>query len=142
MRRATVCTPVLAERVAAGRSRPALRVVHTGMGPRRTLRHRARYDGDGPLAVLGVAGGLADGVRVGDVVVASEVRRDGVVTDCPAAALLAGELRRAGFTVHVGPVVTTDRLARGRSLDRLAATGALAVDMESAVVAEGAGDRP
>ena len=86
--------------------------------------------------MFGVAGGVAPQVQVGDVVVASEVRGDGVAVVCPAAPLLAGALRRAGLTVHVGPLATQPRLARGDDLAALAMSGALAVDMETAVVAK------
>jgi len=74
--------------------------------------------------------------------VASEVRGDGIAVACPAAPLLAGALRRAGLTVHVGPLATQARLARGQGLATLAMSGVLAVDMETAVVAENAGSRP
>src|SRR5206468_3006471 len=94
------------------------------------------------IAMLGVAGGVAPQVQVGDVVVASEVRGDGGTVACPAAPLLAGALRRAGLTVHVGPLATQPKLARGRGLDTLAMSGVLAVDMETAIVAKGVGDRP
>jgi len=53
----------------------------------------------------------------------------------PSAPLLAGALRRLGLTVHVGPIVCTPRLVSGAGRAALAATGALAVDMESAAVA-------
>src|SRR6185437_8298708 len=79
-----------------------------------------RVGGGGPIAMLGVAGGVAPQVQVGDVVVASEVRGDGVAVSCPAAPLLAGALRRAGLTVHVGPLATRPRLTRGKHLDALA----------------------
>src|SRR3954452_8084012 len=99
----------------------------------RAPRAERALAGDGPVAVLGVAGGVAPQVQVGDVVVASEVRGDGVTVTCAAAPLLAGALRRAGLTVHVGPLATQPRLARGKDLAELAMTGALAVDMETAV---------
>src|SRR5206468_6133455 len=98
--------------------------------------------GAGPIAMLGVAGGVAPQVQVGDVVVASEVRGDGLTVSCPAAPLLAGALRRAGLTVHGGPLATQSRIARGEDFATLAMTGALAVDMETAIVAEGVGARP
>jgi 4-hydroxy-3-methylbut-2-enyl diphosphate reductase len=133
-----VAAPLSVERLAVRLGLPASagRVVRTGMGPRRTARRLSRVAGDGPLAVLGVAGALDSDLRPGDVVVASEVRRadapDIAVATCPSAPLLAGALRRAGLRVHVGPVVTSDRVVHGRDRAALAATGALAVDMESA----------
>src|SRR5947209_7569453 len=114
-------------------------VTRIGMRARRV--HRIS-PGTGPMAMLGVAGGVAPQVQVGDVVVASEVRGDGLTVSCPAAPLLAGALRRAGLTVHVGPIATQPRLARGKDFAALAMSGALAVDMETAIVAQGVGDRP
>jgi 4-hydroxy-3-methylbut-2-enyl diphosphate reductase len=122
--------------VRAGLPPSGGRVVRTGMGPRRTAGRRSRIAGDGPLAVLGVAGALHRDLLPGDLVVASEIRRaddpGAPVATCPSATVLAGALRRAGLRVHVGPIVTTDRVVRGPRRDALAATGALAVDMESA----------
>jgi 4-hydroxy-3-methylbut-2-enyl diphosphate reductase len=142
-----VATALRVERAAVRRALPQARIVRTGMGPHRTGRRLPRLDTDGPLAVLGVAGGLAPGVRPGDVVVASEVRGEGLHGDavqvpCSSAPLLAGALRALGLTVHVGPVVSTTRLAGAASRAALAATGALAVDMESATLLEPWPDRP
>src|SRR3954471_19289341 len=133
-----ICVALRTEAAAVrrGTSAPVTRV-----GMRATRADRA-LGGAGPVAMLGVAGGVAPQVQVGDVVVASEVRGDGVSVACPAAPLLAGALRRAGLTVHVGPLATQPRLARGSGLDTLAMTGVLAVDMETAIVAEAVGDRP
>ncbi|MEU6270783.1 hypothetical protein ABZ811_47075, partial [Saccharopolyspora shandongensis] len=55
---------------------------------------------------------------------------------------LAAHLRRAGFPVHCGPIATADHVVRGARRSELARTGALAVDMESAVLAQAAGGRP
>ena len=94
------------------------------------------------MAIAGVGGGLAADLRPGDLVVASEVTDGHTVIPCPSAALLAGELRRAGLRVRVGRVVTVDHLVRGAERERLAATGALVADMESAVLARAAAGRP
>src|SRR4051794_25557337 len=134
----SICVALRAEAFAVrrGTSVPVTRV-----GMRATRVDRALAD-VGPIAMLGVAGGVAPQVQVGDVVVATEVRGEGVTIACPGAPLVAGALRRAGLTVHTGPLATQPRLARGEDFAALAMSGALAVDMESAVVAEGAGDRP
>jgi 4-hydroxy-3-methylbut-2-enyl diphosphate reductase len=137
----TITVPLLAERLALGRV--GARVVRTGMGPRRAAAAAAGLAGDGPVAVVGVAGALAQWVRVGDVVVADEVRAGDDRFPCPAAPLVAGALRRAGLTVHVGPILTVDHLGGGRAArEVLAATGAIAVDMESASVAASVVGRP
>ena len=117
-------------------------VVVTGMG-----RGRAEAAGSGlaaglspgsPVAVAGIAGGLHPDLRPGDVMVATEVRtaEGGTVRDLPSAALLADELRRNGLTVRVGPLLSSPTIVRSaRARARAAATGAIAVDMESAHLA-------
>jgi 4-hydroxy-3-methylbut-2-enyl diphosphate reductase len=140
---AIICTPLRLEQAAVRLGRPAARVVRTGMGPRRTHRTLPRLVGDGPIVVLGIAGGLGPQVRPGDIVVASQVRGDGAPVDCASASLLAGALRRAlGVTVHVGPIASSPHVVGANERAALAASGALAVDMESAYVAAASGDRP
>jgi 4-hydroxy-3-methylbut-2-en-1-yl diphosphate reductase len=119
--RTVVCTPLEAERRAVPGA------VRVGMGGRATLP-----DGDA-FVVAGVAGGLAGTIRPGDVVVAP---------DDPSAPMLAGALRRLGLTVHVGPLHTSDRIVTGAARGTLAATGALAVDMETAPLRAAANGRP
>ncbi|TCJ34237.1 4-hydroxy-3-methylbut-2-enyl diphosphate reductase [Parafrankia sp. BMG5.11] len=146
--RLVVAAPLRLEGFAIGRADlpPGTVIVRTGMGPDKAHRANrvvrdARPDA---VAVVGLAGGLTVETKPGDVVVASEVRlADGTVTGtCPTAPLLAGELRRAGLRVHVGPVVSVAQVAVGSARAELAATGAIAVDMESAALAPGAGTRP
>jgi len=139
----------------------SVRLVRTGYGPARSKTAASAFAGSdcGMVAVGGVAGGLADDVKVGDVVVASEVSYaggfggssprastagsvDAVTRRCPSAPLLAGELRRAGLRVHVGPLATVHKLVETSAHADLAAAGVIAVDMESAPLLEGAGDRP
>ncbi|HEY3010785.1 MAG TPA: 4-hydroxy-3-methylbut-2-enyl diphosphate reductase [Micromonosporaceae bacterium] len=134
---AVVCAPLRVERLALRRTRAP--VVRTGMGPRRAARAAALLAGR-PVLVAGVGGGLGPEVRPGDLVVATEVRGpDGARWPCPSAPLLAAELRRNGLTVHLGPVASRARVVDGRTRRELAATGALAVDNESAWLAERAG---
>jgi 4-hydroxy-3-methylbut-2-enyl diphosphate reductase len=131
-----ICTPMRVERAAVLAGRSGAQVVRTGIGARRTRLRQGRLDGVGPVAVLGVAGGLAPQVKPGDVVVASEVRTDGLTIACPSAPLLAGALRRVGLRTHIGPIVSSAGVVGGRERAALAATGALAVDMETAQLAE------
>jgi 4-hydroxy-3-methylbut-2-en-1-yl diphosphate reductase len=51
-------------------------------------------------------------------------------------------LRRAGLRVHTGPIVSVPRVVFGTERERLAAMGAVAVDMESAWLARGCSGRP
>jgi 4-hydroxy-3-methylbut-2-enyl diphosphate reductase len=133
--RPVVCTPLRTEWLAL-RDRLRVEVVHTGRG--------RGSPQPGPALVAGVAGALTDALAPGDLVVASEVVTDGVdgraVVPSHASALLVGALRRAGLTVHHGPLATTDHVVdtvAGRA--RLAETGALAVDTESARLASADG---
>jgi 4-hydroxy-3-methylbut-2-en-1-yl diphosphate reductase len=116
----------------------------TGMGPKRarSAAARAARTAADAVAVAGFCGALDPALRPGDLVVATEVRGPGGSVACPSAALLAGALRRRGLTVHEGPVVSTTRLVRGDERTRLAATGAIACDMESAWLADAAAGRP
>jgi 4-hydroxy-3-methylbut-2-enyl diphosphate reductase len=128
-----IAAPLRVEQAALHTARAA--VVRTGMGRRRSLA-AARHLGEEAVLVAGVGGGLRPDVRVGDVVVAtSVVAPDGSKVACPSAELLAGELRRLGLSVHCGPICSSPTVVDGASRHRLAATGALAVDMESAWLA-------
>jgi 4-hydroxy-3-methylbut-2-enyl diphosphate reductase len=124
----TVCTPLRSEWFALRDRVPAADVVRTGRG---VGEHRP-----GAVLVAGVAGGLTDDLRPGDLVVATEIRAgdDGApAAACPAAPILAGELRRKGLRVSTGPVLTVDGVVHDPvRRRRLAASGALVVDNESA----------
>ncbi|KAA5834211.1 hypothetical protein F1721_10895 [Saccharopolyspora hirsuta] len=141
--RLLICAPLGLEaralRAALGRNS----VRRTGFGPRRSARSAtalAAADFD-LLVVAGLGGGVGEDVRSGDVVVADEVRGPDGAVRCSSAPALVAELHRAGFPVHCGPILTTRHVVRGAQRAELAATGALAVDMESAVLARAAGAR-
>ncbi|TDD39508.1 1-hydroxy-2-methyl-2-butenyl 4-diphosphate reductase [Actinomadura sp. KC06] len=112
--------------------------------------YRARHAGRLPdacaaLVVIGFGGALDERLRPGDVLVADEIRGSGPGAEpvpCGAPRLLAEELIRDGLSVQVGPLVTTDHVVRGKERAIWAAQGARAADMESAVVAARAGNRP
>lgn len=134
-----VCAPLALEERALrrGLEGTGARVVRTGMGVARSARSATALsqDDDGaPLVIAGVCGALDPRLRPGDVVVATEVRHGPTALRCPSAALLAGELRRAGLTVHTGPIATIPSPPGKAARAQLAAEGTLAVDMESAIL--------
>lgn len=132
-----VAAPLGIEAWAVRRGLSRAAVVRTGMGPARSRRAAARLRARRPkaLAVAGFGGALVEGLHPGDVVVATEVRSGSSVIACSSAPLLIGALRSAGLTVRGAPVVSTDHVVRGRERADLAATGAVAVDLESATLA-------
>jgi 4-hydroxy-3-methylbut-2-enyl diphosphate reductase len=85
---------------------------------------------------VGVAGGLAPVLTPGDVIIASELRSTESSTsrNLPGSSLLSAEFRRARFSVYHGPLVTSPRYVSAGGRAELAASGALAVDMESSWV--------
>jgi 4-hydroxy-3-methylbut-2-enyl diphosphate reductase len=114
------------------------------MGPARSARSvpTVKSRQPGAFAVAGFGGALTDDLAPGDVVVATEVRTADTVRTCPSAPLLATALRATGLTVHTGPIYSSDHVVHGAERAELAQGGALAVDMESAFLAEAAGDGP
>jgi 4-hydroxy-3-methylbut-2-enyl diphosphate reductase len=130
MRSGLVCTPLRAEWAAlwGTTAGPAVR---TGQGPRRRLP-----DASGPIAVAGVAGGLDPRLRPGDIVVADRIQRDGAVLDSPAGVLVYGALRRLGLPVRLGTIYSAERVVHGAGRAEQAARGGIAVDTESAFLAE------
>jgi 4-hydroxy-3-methylbut-2-enyl diphosphate reductase len=124
---ATVLTPLRTEWLAL---KPAL-----SGEVRRTGRSRGLAAPlTGPAVIAGVAGALDSSLAPGDLVVATRVGE----RELPGAPLLAGALRRAGLSVHLGPVHTAERVVDDPAeRARLAATGAIAVDTESALLLAG-----
>ncbi|ELP67305.1 1-hydroxy-2-methyl-2-butenyl 4-diphosphate reductase [Streptomyces turgidiscabies] len=114
-------------------------VLRTGMGPEAASAAVTRALADPALrdAVVlatGFCAGLAPGMHPGDLVVAEETRGPEGATPCVGTELLVKELVRAvpGRTVHTGPLTGSDHVVRGHERSQLLATGAIAVDMESA----------
>ncbi len=144
----TICAPLAIEARALRRGLAGwggeVRVVRTGYGPKRAAAAAARIAASSPdmLAVGGVGGALTDDLQVGDIVVASQVTAGSTMVECASAPLLAGELRRAGLRVQTGPIATVDHLVHNGAHAKLAATGAIAVDMESAPLLAGAAGAP
>jgi 4-hydroxy-3-methylbut-2-enyl diphosphate reductase len=141
--------PLRIEAAAVRAGAPGARVERTGMGARRARRAAAAFggagiDGAAAVAIAGFGGALDPSLEPGELVVATEVRSpSGVVIACPGAELLAGLLRRRGLRARSGPIASTRRPVTGAAArEELRATGAIAVDMESAWLAPVAGERP
>jgi 4-hydroxy-3-methylbut-2-enyl diphosphate reductase len=136
----TVLAPLRVEARAVAAGGTTARVVRTGAGLRRaaTTARSVHRGQTGAVAVAGVAGALVDGLAPGDLVVADRVLDErGIEVPSPLASapLLAASLRRRGLEVTVGPIASTASLVKGASARaRLAATGAIAVDMETAAL--------
>lgn len=145
-----VC-PLGIEAQAVRSARPGMRVRMTGMGPRRALRAAPGISADpaGALIVLGFGGGLSAGARLCEVVVADEVltvdglgRVTGEPVACEPAEPLARALSARGLPVARGGVASAEEIVTGDGRARMERSGARAVDMESAWVADGARGRP
>lgn len=146
-----VISPLGVEALAVRSAAPGLRVRTTGMGP-----HKAREavpalldDSAAALVVLGFGGGLPSDSRLCDVVIASEViaiDRKGIQVGEQIDCSMAGELQRAltghGLATCRGKVASVQEIITGEARARMLQSGAIAVDMESAWVAEAARGRP
>jgi 4-hydroxy-3-methylbut-2-en-1-yl diphosphate reductase len=146
--------PLRIEARAARRGAPTAEVLRTGMGPRRSRQFVARWDppsGGGRIAgpplvmISGFGGGLGPDAAPGDVVVATELRvtaaddlsAAATPLDLSMAADLVALLEGAGHRAHLGPLVSSPVLVRGRERrGALHDDGAVAVDMESWWLAE------
>ncbi|WP_328941602.1 1-hydroxy-2-methyl-2-butenyl 4-diphosphate reductase [Streptomyces sp. NBC_00250] len=114
-------------------------VLRTGMGPDKARRAVSRALGehgwrDAAVIASGFCAGLAPGMHPGDLIVADETRGPDGTISCTGTELLVKALVRAvpGRAVHTGPLTGSDHVVRGPERAALRATGAIAVDMESA----------
>ena len=143
-----VVTALRSEYVALAGRVPGAMLERCGMGPDRVRAWLPRLDTLAPdvVVIAGVAGGLDPSLRPGEVFIANEVRDEHGRTVLRDAAPLVADLRRAGLRVRSGPLLSTDHVVSSVSeREQLAATGALAVDMESAAIVRALGretDRP
>ncbi len=139
-----VLAPLALEARAVRGGAPWADVRRIGMGPRRAARS-ARLPataGGRPILIAGFCGALDPELEPGDIVLASELRGPNGTTACDDPTILAGVLRRGGLRVHVAPILSSDRLVTGQRRQELFATGAVAVDMESAWLAPTTRRRP
>ncbi|MEU4492421.1 1-hydroxy-2-methyl-2-butenyl 4-diphosphate reductase [Streptomyces sp. NPDC023998] len=133
-------------------ARGRVTVLRTGMGPQSAERAvRAALGAeqllDAAVVASGFCAGLSPGMHPGDLVVADETRHAVGRTVCTDTELLVKAVARAvpGRRVHTGPLTGSDHVVRGHERAELLATGAIAVDMESAATLRSAlstGPRP
>jgi 4-hydroxy-3-methylbut-2-en-1-yl diphosphate reductase len=140
--RLTVLAPLRLEAWALRRGLrdPGIDVIRVGMGAARARRAGTlvpdRHE-RGPIAVAGVCGGVAEGLRAGVVVVASTlVTADGIERTLEDSERLADAVRELGLECVAGPVLSVERLQRDARRAAAGHTGVLAVDMESAWIAD------
>jgi 4-hydroxy-3-methylbut-2-enyl diphosphate reductase len=129
-----------ANAVRRGLRQQTSRVVRAGMRGGRT--DASQLGSFGGMVVMGTAVGLTADLKPGDLVVATEVTDGERTVRLPGADMLAGELRRAGLTAHVGKVKTINKLVKYSERAGLAAEGYLAADMESLALVPAAAGRP
>jgi 4-hydroxy-3-methylbut-2-en-1-yl diphosphate reductase len=151
MKNLLVVAPLGIEALAIRSAAPRLTVRSTGMGPRRALAavpelraHPARA-----LTVLGFGGGLAADSRLGEVIVAEEVlmvdehgQSTAESVRCDGVLELTELLSERGLTVRRGLLASVEQIITGQARARMLACGAVAVDMESAWVAQARRGRP
>jgi 4-hydroxy-3-methylbut-2-en-1-yl diphosphate reductase len=140
-----VLVPLRVE-AAVLRAAPGWRVLRTGMGPARARIAAARglaVEDAVAVVVVGVCAAVSPLLEPGDIVCATELRREGAEpVEAPASASLATVVRRHGLRAHLGPLVSTDHLAGPGERRRFEDDGVLALDMESAWLAKAAAGRP
>jgi 4-hydroxy-3-methylbut-2-enyl diphosphate reductase len=146
-----VISPLGVEALAVRSAAPGLRVRTTGMGPKKAMAAVPRLLEDPAVAlvVVGFGGGLPVGSKLCEVVVASEVltvdehgRAVAEAISCEAAGALGDALGEHGIEVCRGAVASVKQIITGEARARMEASGAVAVDMESAWVAQAAQGRP
>jgi 4-hydroxy-3-methylbut-2-enyl diphosphate reductase len=146
-----VVSPLGVEALAVRSAARGLRVRTTGMGPRKALAAVPALleDPAAALIVVGFGGGLPRDSRLCDVVVAEEmvtVDGQGMPTGERIACAMAERLERAlagsGLPARRGTVASVREIVVGEARERMLASGAIAVDMESAWLAAAARGRP
>lgn len=140
MSRTLVVTALRTERAALSGHVAGATLARTGMGPDRARGWSVAGAGDpsrlAGAVIAGLAGGLVPELRAGDVVVATELVDVQGRLALPGARELAARLRQAGHPVHLGTITASPHVVSSPAeRTQLAATGAIAVDMESAVLA-------
>lgn len=146
-----VIAPLRVEALAIRSAARALRVQKTGMGPRRARAAVASMVADPATALLvvGFGGGLSHESELGEAIVAERVVavndqgcQEGSSIACSAVDALFTALSASGLAVRRGMVASVGEIVTGQARERMSSSGALAVDMESAWLAQAAKGRP
>jgi 4-hydroxy-3-methylbut-2-en-1-yl diphosphate reductase len=133
-----VLAPLRLEALAVRSALPGVQVRRTGMG-----RRDVDFGDADAVAVAGLCGAVDPALRSGDIVLGTELRsEDGRSVPCPDSALLAEPLRRLGLEARAGTLYSASRIVGRDERAALRERGILAVDMESAWLAEAVRDRP
>jgi len=125
-------------------------VHRTGMGPQKAIEAAGRLPRlpGGALLVIGFCGALDNTLQPGEIVLPDEVYtaddegHDQLRVACDGVERVGDALTDAGFSITKAPIVSVGKLALGQRREQLRSKGALAVDMESAWLAQGASERP
>jgi 4-hydroxy-3-methylbut-2-en-1-yl diphosphate reductase len=123
-------------------------VVRTGpgsFGPASSDRRRVVSRRRRAVAMTGLGSGLQDNVMAGTIVVADRVlTEDGsVIAHLHSSSVIAAELAARGEPVMVGPIIASpNRITSAERRAALAATGALAVDLQAAELLSAFSDVP
>jgi 4-hydroxy-3-methylbut-2-enyl diphosphate reductase len=146
-----VVSPLGVEALAVRSAAPGLRVRTTGMGPRKAMDAVPALLSDpaAALVIVGFGGGLPQDSRLCDVVVAERIvaidgdgAPAGDAIECSMAGKLAAALAGHGLPACRGTVASVQEIIVGDARKRMLSSGAIAVDMESAWVAQAARGRP
>jgi 4-hydroxy-3-methylbut-2-enyl diphosphate reductase len=133
-----VFAPLTIEALAVRSGLPGIKVRRAGMG-----RREIELGDADAVGVAGLCGAVDPSLRAGDVVLATKLRsEDGTTIACPDSALLAEPLRRMGVRTATGTVYTASKILGRDERLGLRDKGVIAVDMESAWIAEAAHKRP
>ena len=125
---------------------PGVRHVGTGMGEnagRSLARFIGAHDKPSVIVSTGFCGGLAGDIAAGTIIIGQEIDFEGVqiAVDPSLVSNAQNALGAAQLLFRVGRIVTTKSVIRSpREKERLSRSGAIAVDMESAVLARVARD--
>ena len=135
----TVITPMWIEGLAVRSGLHGGAVVGCGIGRERASRFAETFAQSRPaphaVAVAGVCGSLHPWLVPGDVVVATELLGAAERRQLDSGKSLARALEARGLRVTLGAILSLDHLGKRSERESQRATGAIAIDMESAWLA-------